>query len=163
MFWGAFSAHGRSSLVVVPSDASSPRGGVTGASILNVLQSELPTILEPGMVFMQDNAPVHRARLVQDWLSEFTSANGVTIIGWPPYSPDMNPIENVWKLLKEKICNNHPELREMPSTIEALANLERAAVEAWEEIEDRVLQNLIVTMPHRIEALTNAGGWYTKY
>lgn len=41
--------------------------------------------------------------------------------------------------------------------------LERAAVEVWEEIEDDVLDNLIRTMPNRINAVIRAGGWYTTY
>ena len=52
---------------------------------------------------MQDNAPCHTANSVKTFLSE----EDVTVMEWPGQSPDMNPIENVWKLLngraKEKI------------------------------------------------------------
>jgi len=32
---------------------------------------------------------------------------------WPPYSPDLNPIENLWKMLKAEIYRAHPELKGM--------------------------------------------------
>jgi hypothetical protein len=41
---------------------------------------------------MQDNCPAHRAKTVTQYLHE----NGVEFLEWPPYSPDLNPIENIW-------------------------------------------------------------------
>ncbi len=43
------------------------------------------------MVFMQDNAPYHKSRIVMDFLAE----NNIETLDWPPQSPDMNPIENL--------------------------------------------------------------------
>ena len=48
---------------------------------------------------MQDKAPCRTAKSVKTFLSE----EDVTIIEWPAQSQDMNPIENVWKLLKERV------------------------------------------------------------
>ncbi|TFB01974.1 hypothetical protein CCMA1212_006059 [Trichoderma ghanense] len=163
MFWGAFGAFKRTTLCALQGDPDSARHGITGRVILETLQSELPTILEPGCVFMQDNAPVHRSHLVQRWLRNWARENGIRIMDWPPYSPDLNPIENIWKLVKQKIVERYPELQEMPQTAAAFDLLEKAAVEAWEEIRDEVLENLVRTMPHRIEAVIRARGWYTKY
>jgi transposase len=39
---------------------------------------------------MQDNASIHTVKTVKDWFQE----NGVRTIDWPPYSLDLNPIEN---------------------------------------------------------------------
>ena len=47
---------------------------------------------------MQDNAPCHTAKSVKTFLFE----EDVTAMEWPAQSPDMNPIENVWKLLNER-------------------------------------------------------------
>ena len=51
----------------------------------------------------------------------------------------------------------------MPVTMALLDSLERAAVAAWEDFPEGMLNHLIDTMPHRIDALIAANGWYTKY
>ena len=47
--------------------------------------------LSPGLLFMQDNAPSHAAQYTLDELSE----RDIHVITWPPFSPDLNPIEKV--------------------------------------------------------------------
>jgi hypothetical protein len=85
------------------------------------------------------------------------------MVDWPAYSPDLNPIENLWKLLKERICKRYPELASMPVTDEAIAALIKAAQEVWNDLEPEVLENLINSMPKRLAALHQAKGYYTKY
>jgi hypothetical protein len=88
---------------------------------------------------------------------------GVEVMVWPPYSPDSNPIENLWALMKAKIYELHPELEKAPDTEETLQLLIQAAIEAWNAIDERVLHNLCHTMPHRVQAILQADGWYTSY
>ncbi len=76
-------------------DPESLRGGVSSRVVLDYLQQNLPTICEPDSVFIQDNVSTHTARIVQEWLSEWARENGVELVDWPPYSPDLNPIENL--------------------------------------------------------------------
>lgn len=163
MFWGAFSFGMRTSLVPLMGDPNSPRGGVSARVILECLQESLPTIAEPGVVFLQDNAPTHTARIVQDWLREWAQENGVELVDWPPYSPDLNPIENLWKLLKERICDKYPELSDMPKNTASWELLVRAAIDVWELFEDKLLERLVESMDRRMEAVIAAKGWYTKY
>ena len=47
---------------------------------------------------------------------------------WPPYSPDLNPIENVWHILKDEIIRQYPELATIPKTNAAMDTLIRAAI-----------------------------------
>ena len=47
---------------------------------------------------MQDNAPCHIAKSVETFISD----DAVTVMEWAAQSPDMNPIENIWKLLNER-------------------------------------------------------------
>ena len=55
-------------------------------------------------IFMQDNASPHTARITKAWLQE----NRIRTLDWPPYSPDLNPIENVWGLLKKRLYQDMP-------------------------------------------------------
>jgi len=163
MFWAAFNERHGTSLVPMLGDPESARGGVTGRVVREVLEENLPTICEPGSIFAQDNASTHTARVVQDWLRPWALENGVELVDWPPYSPDLNPIENLWKLLKEKICARYPNLADMPKNQAAMDRLVRAAVEVWEDFEEDLFVRLVDSVVRRLEAVIAAGGWYTKY
>ena len=163
MFWAAFCWAYRTQLYTMDGDPDSDRKGVTANVVLATLQDALPEILEEGMFFIQDNAPVHKAHLVQEWLTNWAYENGVEVIDWPPYSPDLNPIENLWKLLKNAICDKFPELSDMPKNQNSLSRLENAAKECWMELRKEVLEAEIRSMPDRLQAVIAAKGWYTKY
>ena len=51
----------------------------------------------------------------------------------------------------------------MPKNDIALEMLREAAVEVWEDLEDELLNGLIEGMKKRLQAVIDAGGWYTKY
>ncbi len=52
--------------------------------------------------FQQDLAPAHTAK---SWLND----HGVGVLDWPAYSPDLNPIENLWAIIKRKMRNKRPK------------------------------------------------------
>lgn len=54
-------------------------------------------------------------------------------------------------------------LAKAPGTEETLQQLIEAAKEAWHAIDERVLQNLCNTMPHNVQAILAADGWYRNY
>lgn len=88
MVWGGFSLRGgRSDLIFLERDATAKKQGYTAQSYIKVLEQALPTMWEPGLTFMQDNARIHTAKAVAKWLSE----TGIPVLDWPPYSPDLNP------------------------------------------------------------------------
>lgn len=159
MFWACFGFGCRTDLVVMEGDQNARRGGVTALVYREVLTEYLPTILEYDSIFMQDNAPIHKAHIIRDWFIE----NGIDVMDWPPYSPDLNPIENLWKMLKAEINRAHPELKAMGNSNSTMDFLIECAKEAWETLEGELLNKLAEGMQKRVDAVLAADGWYTKY
>ncbi|OQD67364.1 hypothetical protein PENANT_c321G09592, partial [Penicillium antarcticum] len=120
--------------------------------------SEIPYLEEVASLH-QDNAPVHTAYIVRDALNELQC----DIMEWPPYSPDLNPIENLWALLKAEILKRHPELMQLPNNEPTLELLLEAAQEAWEALDIDLFKHLSETMPHRVADVIKYGGWHTSY
>ncbi|PKX96306.1 uncharacterized protein P174DRAFT_364688, partial [Aspergillus novofumigatus IBT 16806] len=50
---------------------------------------------EPGLIFQEDNAGIHRSDAAELWFETY----GIHVLEWPPHSPGHNPIESVWALL----------------------------------------------------------------
>uniref|UniRef100_A0A3B4U8C2 Tc1-like transposase DDE domain-containing protein n=1 Tax=Seriola dumerili TaxID=41447 RepID=A0A3B4U8C2_SERDU len=83
-------------------------------------------------VFQQDNDPKHTSKLVQQFLKD----TKIKVLEWPAQSPDLNPIEYLWKVLKvtvhaRKPCN--------------LDQLEQFAMEEWAKIPQETCANLVKT------------------
>lgn len=97
--------------------------------------------------------------ILQVWAED----HDVELMTWPPYSPDLNPIENVWAVLKQRICAKYTDLAFMEKRNDALKALYRAAFDMWEEIEVSELNALVEEMPRRVRVCFDAKGWYTIY
>ena len=161
MFWAAFSgAERRTGLIPLFGDARSERGGVNRFVIEELYRRILPILMvnEDG-IFQHDNAPTHTAHVVRDALIKM----GIEVMEWPPHSPDLNPIENLWALLKAKIYELRPDLIHMRNNDETKDILVATAQEAWDSLDIRHLQHLSETMPHRVQAIIESQGWYTPY
>jgi len=140
-------------------DSDSKRGGVIAKIYKDILDEHLPPILGIGAIFMQDNAPIHTAGIIREWLLE----NGVEVMAWPKRSPDLNPIENLWALLKAQIYKTYPELLRMNNSEATLKLLIRCAIATWEDFGEQIMARLIDTMVNRVKAVILADGWYTTY
>ena len=86
MIWGAFGYHGKGKLVVLPKNIT-----VIKERYFDACKSE---------VFMQDGAPAHTAKLIKEWF-EFVGVDYIK--DWPGNSPDFNPVENLWGLIKRRL------------------------------------------------------------
>ena len=66
----------------------------------------------------QDNHPVHSAKLITRYLVRMK----VKVIPWPPTSPDLAPIENLWKQNKVVISGSRHRIRTKAEMAQAILN-----------------------------------------
>lgn len=92
MFLAGFGFDKYTGLVPLEGDPEVAHGGVTAWVISHVYEAWLPELVGPGDVFMYDGASMHTACIVRYLLDEINTE----VMVWPPYSPDLNPIENLW-------------------------------------------------------------------
>ncbi|GFV85186.1 transposable element Tcb1 transposase [Trichonephila clavipes] len=96
MVWGCMSSHGVGRLYIVG-------GTVKAMDYIEILQNKLlPTARDllgnQSWIFQDDNAPCHRAKVVQKWLEDHT----MNRMNWPGQSPDLNPIKHETQQLETR-------------------------------------------------------------
>ena len=82
--------------------------------------------------------------------------DGVPLINWPPQSPDLNPIKDVWNRMKRYIRTRRP----LPMTKQEYL---RHAFEFWEQLTVQDYLDSYLSMPDRIQAVIQARGGATRY
>ena len=103
-----------------------------------------------GWILQEDNDLKHRSKLVNHWKEK----NDIEVLPWPSMSPDQNPIENVWRLMKINIAKKK---------IRTLTRLKVQLATEWNRLPDDLAANLVHSMRRRVEALIEAEGDYTMY
>ena len=148
MFWGCFSRLGLGPLAAIQESMNAE----SYKEILNELL--LPELRAAGvpMVFMQDNAPCHKARLVLDFLEE----NGVQTLPWPPQSPDMNPIENLWAIIKARRKKKFGPPKTKNELIDQVFTI-------WNDIDSELCEKLSDSMIKRLDKVLEFNGKPINY
>lgn len=100
--------------------------------------------------FMHDSASCHTAKTGKTLLS-----NNINVLEWLGNSPDINPIENAWKVMKGKV-------QEAKST--SLPQLQQITENVWyNKMDLQYFTGLVESMPHKIAAVIKANENMTKY
>ena len=98
-----------------------------------------------GWWLAHDNGPQFKSHETQQFLRQ----SSPYLLNWPAKSPDLNPIEHVWHLLKQQVRKC------LPQTLE---ELEAAIQEEWEKIDDTVLSNLCESFQAKLEKCIQVNG-----
>jgi transposase len=142
MFWACISFERKSELVPIS-------GTLNSQSYIELLNTAfLPWIRRHRFLsrrFQQDNAPSHSAKRTKAYLD----LNAINCLPWPANSPDMNPIENLWGILK---------LAVMRHKIASKSELIEVARQEWNKISQEIVQNCFTSMPTRLEQVTERSG-----
>ena len=121
---------------------------------IKTLKDELIPYMESNnkIKFLQeDNAPCHKSSASR----RLKDQKGITILEWIPYSPDLNPIENLFAIFKKKVA------LKLPSNKEELIN---AIKYVWRhEIDQKYIESLIKSMPNRIASIIKSKEDHSKY
>jgi transposase len=151
MVWGCMGWNGVGELAEV-------EGRMDADQYVEILDNHLlPSLADSGIdedehIFQQDNDPKHTSRKARNWMEE----NNIMLLDWPPQSPDLNPIEHLWQHIKMQLAKHETPAKGVWEIWERVA-------EVWNNIELEVCQNLIESMPRRVEAVIKAKGGNTKY
>jgi transposase len=150
-------AHGKKwdlvRLSISPSEVQEKGRGMVGEKYVRTVLNRplrrtarhLRTARWQDILVVEDRTPCHTCKLAKEARSNL----GILSLIHPPSSPDLNPIENVWHLLKTKVS-------QLPTQDINLAMLWEQVQACWADIDQRYINKLIDGMPVRVKAVQKA-------
>ena len=151
MVWGAFTGFDKSPLVIMA------RGEGTAKFFVQKVYEDILSGFyfmhnEPDeLILMEDDALVHRSKYSKSW----RQAHGMKKLVWLVNSPDLNPIENLWKILKDLLRHHN-----MPKNKQEMIQLIK---QVWDEVSLHQLRRLIANMPNCMQAVISTSGGNTRW
>jgi len=160
--WGAMRYGRLSELVVLPE--KNGQGKLNALEYTKIIMDgEMLDFWMEGMedcgylMMMEDGAPYHRgAATVRRKQLEQMGWVGWGPGSWPSNSPDLNPIENLWHVLRSNIRKRKRQPRNKEELISALR-------EEWKKLDMNIVNGLVDSMPRRMQAVIEARGGPTHY
>ena len=144
MVWGAVRFDGKRVLCRC-------NGNVDSFEYQRILRGALPQIYTTRYLFQHDGAPCHRSASTARYLEQ----EAVRMLqNWPPQSPDLNVIENLWSIMKDKLKERQ---------YNTLDELWTAANDIWSKIPNDTIMKLYQSIPNRIKAVVDRKGHNTSY
>lgn len=117
---------------------------------VNILNEHLLPIYDETLTYQHDNDPKHTSKYTKGWLSD----NAITVLDWPSSSPDLNPIENIWEIIKHKISK---------MAIQSKSELTTIVEQQFKLVDDSSIQGVIRSMKNRIQLVIEKEGDYIGY
>ncbi len=90
------------------------------------------------------------AKATKEWLKK----KHIKVLEWPSQSPDLHPIENLWRELKVRVAKRQPR---------NLNDLERICKEEWDKIPPEMCANLVANYKKHLTSVIDNKGFATKY
>lgn len=157
MVWGAIGWDWKSPLVFLVKEEG--KKGICSTAYLNqVLEAvdfpfydSLTSMQKEEFIFMEDGAKVHKGKAGLPSLNR-----GIRSFDWPPSSPDLNPIEKIWRWMKQEITK--PET--VPTTIE---DLKEVLQELWNEVDPKDWRYLTERLTCKLEEVIDSKGMATVH
>ena len=145
MIWGGVSYNHKPELIVVRETMTSALY-VTQVFASTTLIDDMNRVYDGDWSLLQDRATPHTAKLTVDFFE-----GKVTVLDFPPYSPDLNIIENIWGWMKVKIAERN--IQDIDVLLDIIQQL-------WNEaLRQGHIRALIDTMPRRLrDVVKNEGG-----
>lgn len=144
MLWAGFSMNGKTHLCKC-------NGRMNSEKYLAMLEAELITFTDDKMdgdfVFQQDNASIHVSHQFRAWFED----KEIDLLDWPACSPDLNPIENLWRILARRVYANGRQYASVDELYVAICT-------AWRQIPQKIIDSLINSMPKRVFDVINRNG-----
>ena len=103
-----------------------------------------------GYFLMQDNDPKHKSHLAMKFIEE----NVPGLLEWPSKSPDLNPLENIWAILKQNVRKRLPE---------TLEDLENVICDEWDKLDDEMIKRTCESFNNRVQECYERRGAQTHY
>lgn len=140
--WGCFNSSGFGRLILFKSN-------LTGRKLTKIYKDGLlrsfPSISNGNLMLAEDNDPKHTSKIAK----RYRKLKKIKRIDWPANSPDLNPIENVWHILKGRVRKYRAS---------NVNQLKVAIRKEWSKLSQNLARNLILSMPARIAAVIKAKG-----